>query len=317
MPTALVTGGAGFIGSHLCAHLDRMGWKIVCVDDFSTGHVSNLASVPRAHIIEADVNDDRFWKNMSGRSFDVVFHYAATVGVRLTEEQPLQVLEDAAGIRHVTNFALAGRAKKVVFASSSEVYGDAAQIPFVETNTGVTWNPYTAIKLYGENMMSYLSIQHGIPAFSLRFFNVYGPRQVGSDYGFVISKFIQQAYSRQPLTIYGNGHQTRDFMYVQDNVALTFRLLYEPRVHGSVLNLGTGQETSIKTAAQTIIETSGNPDLMIKFLPPRQHDVQRRCASTGKLQELLEDNFYITPFSTGIGLTFEWFQQKLKQPVNY
>ena len=307
MPDILVTGGAGFIGSHLVEELASQGYQVTCLDNFSTGQHNNIAHLPDVEVIEGDANTADVWRQLSTRTFAAVFHYAATVGIQHTEENPLAVLADAAGLRHVAVFARAGHAKRVIFASSSEVYGDPQQLPEKETDGYSGRTPYTTVKMYGEHLCASLWQEARVPTVILRFFNVYGPNQRGNAYGFVAAQFIEQALRGQSVTIHGDGQQARDFVYISDNVAAAIAALTSPRAHGQVINVGTGRETSIEQLAYAVI-AAANSDSQLTHTKARARDIRRRCADTTRLQELLGTSC-ATELVDGLPATIAWYRQ--------
>ena len=249
----LVTGGAGFIGSHICEKLLQENANVIILDNFSTGSWRNISELGGLRVVEGDINKKKIFRKLENERFDIAFHYAAVVGVQRTEENPCLVLDDVQGIRNIGKLALRGKIGKVIFASSSEVYGNTEKMPMDEKDGVVAWNPYSTIKLYGEHFFSSLWKHHKIPTVSLRFFNVYGPRQSGSAYGFVVSRFIEQVRSGETLTIHGDGSQTRDFVYVDDNVRAALAAIDKVEAWGQVINVGSGRETSVAALAELIV----------------------------------------------------------------
>lgn len=306
MKKVLVTGGAGFVGSHMCAALVQRGYRVSCLDNFSTGKRVNVETIKGVQVIEGDVNEWRTMKQLRGEKFEAVFHYAARVGVQRTEEAPMEVLADVQGMRHLARLAKEGNLGKIVFASSSEVYGNPARVPEKEDDGMIGWTPYTAVKLYGEHLFASLWREHGIPTVSLRFFNVYGPRQIGTAYGFVVSIFMNQALAGKPLTIYGDGCQTRDFVHVADNVRMTLAAGENQRAWGEVINVGSGQEISVTDLAVLVRDAVGG-GASLKFLPARAREVARRCASTEKMSELVGVKCEV-PLAEGISRTVQEIQ---------
>ncbi len=287
MKRVLVTGGAGFIGSHLCEALIAAGYHVTCLDNYSTGSWDNIKHLTDLKVIEGDVNQRDFFALLPREPFDLVFHYAATVGVRRTENQPELVLADVCGIRHVAELALQGRARKIIFASSSEVYGEPRHLPVEENDGVIGWTPYSTVKLYGEHLFAALWQTHGIPTISLRFFNVYGPRQRSNSYGFVVAQFILQALTGQPLTIYGDGSQTRDFVYIDDNIRAAL-LAAQANLTGQIINIGFGREIAIADLAKLILSLTGRTEQSdLNFLPARKVEIMRRLADTKRLAATL------------------------------
>ncbi len=259
----LVTGGAGFIGSHLVEHLLRRGDRVVVIDDLSTGRRSNLdnAACDRLSLIEAKVSDglSRFRPG----DFDAIYHLAAAVGVRLVIEEPIHtivtnVVETAA----VLDFAAAASIP-VLVASTSEVYGKSTKTPFAEDDD-VVYGPtvfsrwsYACSKAIDE----YLALAHhrksGLPVAIIRLFNTVGPRQVGT-WGMVLPRFIAAAMRGDPLEVYGDGRQTRCFCDVRDIVNVLPDILGRPECAGRVMNLGSDQPIEIGALAELVRNTVGS-----------------------------------------------------------
>ena len=304
----LVTGGAGFIGSHLCEALLQRGHEVTCIDNFSTGKQSNIDRVPGLTVIDGDVNSPAPWRDLRSRHFAAVFHYAATVGVKRTEEDPLATLADAQGLLHLAAFARAGHADKIIFSSSSEVYGKPKELPEQEADGNCGWSAYTTVKLFGEQLLTSLWQKEGIPTVSLRFFNVYGPRQRGNAYGFVAAQFVEQALAGRPVTIHGDGQQTRDFVYIADNIAAAMAALDFPRANGHIINVGTGREITILQLAQAALAAAASSG-GIEFVKARSSDIQRRCADTSRLQELLGVSCP-TELAEGLARTVAWHRPR-------
>ena len=285
----LVTGGAGFIGSHLCEALVEQGHRVTCLDDFSAGSRANLGQATAVEIVTGDVNDLHTFTKIKQRNFDAVFHYAATVGVERTEKHPDNVLEDAVGIAHIARLARAGRFKKVIFASSSEVYGPSQTLPESEGNPLLGQTPYALVKRYGELTMQSLWRMHHIPAVALRFFNVYGPRQVDTlADAFVVARFINQVRGGVAPSLMDGGRQTRDLVYVKDNVKAALAALGQPEANGEIINVGTGREVSIAEIAYEVIrQLHSQSSLIPQAIPGRTRDITRRRADTAKMERLL------------------------------
>ena len=211
----LETGGAGHIGSTLSIELAKIpNFKVTVVDNLLTGRLSNLSDhSENISFIEGDINNDKLTQDIIKKyQFDYIFHYAAVVGVKRTQENPIMVLNDIYGIRNVLNLALKSNCKRIFFASSSEVYGEPVEIPQHEETTPLNSRiPYAVVKNLGESYLRAYEKEHGLPYTILRFFNTYGPLQSDE---FVITRFIKDALSGHPLTIYGEGKQSRTFLDV-------------------------------------------------------------------------------------------------------
>lgn len=309
--TVLVTGGAGFIGSHLTERLLELGAKAIVVDNFSNGREENLKDVLRnknLKIIKGDVNDYETVKKIFARhKIDYVFHYAAVVGVKRLEEQPMEMLNDIEGIKNVLNFALKHKIKKTIFASSSEVYGEPLSLPEKEDGVHNPRDVYALVKLIGENLIQIYYEKYKLPACALRLFNVYGPRQNSSPYGFVVGIFINQVLKGKPPTIFGDGLQTRDFIYIKDNVEAAVSALLNEKTNGQIINIGIGRQTTIMDLAERIIRLSGKT-LKPKILPSRKIEIRYRCPDVAKMKKILK----FTPgysLDEGLKLTYEWYQK--------
>lgn len=307
----LVTGGAGFVGSNLSAMILKNGGQVVCFDDLSTGserNITDLKANPNYKFIKGDANNfDDLKKVFADNKFDYVFHYAARVGVIRTIERPLEVLEDIQGIRHILEFSKDNGVKKVMFSSSSEVYGEPVEIPEREDGHLNAKLPYAVVKLVGENFMKSYFQTHGLKTCSLRFFNVYGPRQDASAYGFVAGIFIKQALKGESITVFGDGTQTRDFVFVEDNLNATFKALFSDVTNGESINIGTGRPITILDLAETIIRVTGSKS-KIEFKPFRKDgEIKHRFPDVAKMKRLLDYAPQYT-LEDGVRKTLEWYR---------
>ena len=314
--TVLVTGGAGFIGSHLSERLVKEGANVVCVDNLSTGREANLKRLlenPACKFVRADVNRfDEVASIFGDNKIDYVFHYAALVGVKNVIERPLEVFKDIDGIKYLLALAHAHRVKKIVFASSSEAYGEPTQLPEREEGQlNVNANdPYGLTKLVGENMVKNYFRRYGLAGTSLRFFNVYGPRQNSSAYGFVVGIFMDKAIRGEQMTIFGNGTQTRDFVFIDDNVEAGIRALLSQKANGETINVGSGRQTTIVELAERISRIVG-VDFKPTYLPERSVEIRYRCPYTAKMRELLGFEASVS-LDDGLRRTFEWYRSENK-----
>jgi UDP-glucose 4-epimerase len=312
----LIAGGAGFIGSSMCKRLLKLNVKVICFDNLSTGTLDNLKSVQKDKdflFIRGDVNNIKNLEQVFKEyDIDYVFHYAAMVGVERTLENPLEVLKDLEGIKNILELSRLYKVKKVIFSSSSEVYGDPVEYPQKEDSTPLnTRLPYAVIKSIGEIYFENYYKKYKIPTTSLRFFNVYGPNQNSTPYGFVTAIFIKQALNNEDLTVFGDGSQTRDFVYIDDNINATLLTLFYPESNGQSINIGTNKQTTILSLAKKIIKIS-NKKNKIKFCSPRKiGDMKGRCPDISKMKKILK---YKPLFDLGKGLklTFEWYKKNDK-----
>jgi UDP-glucose 4-epimerase len=270
---ALITGGAGFIGSHLAERLLNDGDEVAVIDDLSTGSIDNithLKSDKRFSYVIDSVTNEPLLAELIDQS-DVVFHLAAAVGVKLIVEQPVHTIETNV---HGTEVVLkhANKKKKLVFiASTSEVYGKSADVPFregAELVLGATvkhrW-AYACSKLIDEFLALAYWKERKLPVVIVRLFNTVGPRQTGQ-YGMVLPTFVRQALAGQPLTVFGDGTQSRSFTYVGDVVDALVKLSHEPRAIGEVFNIGNTGEVTIRDLAARVKELTGS-DSTIQYIP--------------------------------------------------
>src|SRR6187200_3129683 len=262
---ALITGGAGFIGSHLSDALLAAGHQVLVLDNLSTGSFENIAHLKGRDDFEYfidSVENERLLAELIDRS-DVVFHFAAAVGVKLIVEQPVHTIETNV---HGTEVVLkhANKKKKLVFiASTSEVYGKSTDVPFREGQDlvlGATakhrW-AYACSKLIDEFLALAYWKERKLPVIIERLFNTVGPRQTGQ-YGMVIPNFVTQALAGQPITVFGDGSQSRSFTYVGDVVKAMVALIDEPRAIGQVFNIGNGSEITIRELAEKVKKMTGS-----------------------------------------------------------
>lgn len=300
MRKILVTGGAGFVGSRLAEKLisDPENYVII-VDDLSTGSELKLpeSQAQNWRFIKADVNNyNDISQVMLTHQFDFVFHYAAVVGVERTQSNPYKVLNDIQGFKNILDISKNSSVKRVFFASSSEVYGEPVSFPQNEHTTPLNSRvPYAVVKNVGESFLRSYHKEFGLEYTIFRFFNTYGQKQSPD---FVMSRFIAKAMKNEPITIYGDGLQSRTFCYIDDNVDACLRAAYENFVVNDVVNIGNDNEITIIDLAHKIIELT-NSKSTITYLPPlKEGDMQRRLPDITKMKELL--NRPLTSIEDGI-----------------
>lgn len=284
----LITGGAGHIGGSLGAALARRGdCHVTLVDNLSTGLKSNLPkNEGNWSFLKADVNSfEDMGAIMTTHGFDYVFHYAAVVGVKRTQENPVLVLRDVQGIQIVLDLCKNTGVKRVFFSSSSEIYGEPVGFPQHEDTTPLNSRlPYAVVKNVGESFCRSYYQEYGLPYTIFRFFNTYGPLQ-STD--FVISKFIRAALKGDDVTVYGDGSQTRTFCHIEDNVAATIACLSDDQTVNDTLNIGHDTEVSILDLARLVIRKTGSSSKIVHLPPLKAGDMSRRQPSNAKMLNLL------------------------------
>ncbi|HET9195517.1 MAG TPA: GDP-mannose 4,6-dehydratase [Vicinamibacterales bacterium] len=296
---ALITGGAGFVGSHLAERLLADGHEVIVLDNLSTGsidNISHLKNTPGFSYVIDSVTNEPLLAEMVDRS-DVVFHLAAAVGVKLIVEQPVHTLETNV---HGTEVVLkhANKKKKLVFiASTSEVYGKSTDVPFRESADLVLgpsakhrW-AYACSKLIDEFLALAYWKERKLPVVIVRLFNTVGPRQTGQ-YGMVLPTFVRQALASQPITVFGDGTQTRSFTYVGDVVGALVKLSNEPRAVGDVFNIGSTTEVAIQDLAERVkkMTKSVSPIVKVPYDVAYEagfEDMPRRVPDITKIQSLI------------------------------
>jgi UDP-glucose 4-epimerase len=297
---ALVTGGAGFIGSHLVERLLLLGFEVTILDDLSTGNranVTHLLARREVRLVVGSVLDDELVETLVAEH-DQIYHLASAVGVKLILDQPVKTIETIFGGTERVLRAAARRRKPVLITSSSEVYGKGVAVPFREDDdvlTGATcrhrW-AYAAAKALDE----FLALAHWretrLPVVIARLFNTVGPRQTGQ-YGMVLPRFVQAALAGETISVHGDGQQSRCFAHVDDVAAALARTLDTPACFGEVINLGNDQEVTIRELAETIIRQLGSAST-IRLMPYNEafgegfEDMRRRVPSLEKARRLLD-----------------------------
>ena len=295
----LVTGGAGFIGSHLCERLLELGHTVTAIDDLSTGSHTNIAHLEANNNFQLVVDTvlDEHLMDRLIREADSIFHLASAVGVQLIIDQPTKTIQTIVeGTRVVLDAAKRYR-RPVLITSTSEVYGKGSKIPFSEDDDIVLGPTSTRRWLYASAKMldEFLGLAHWyetkLPVTIVRLFNTVGPRQIGQ-YGMVLPRFVQKALSGEPLTVYGDGQQARCFCHVSDAVAALIQLAQCKEAHGKVINVGSEDEISILDLAKKVIDMTGSQS-EIEFLSYEKaytqgfDDMQRRVPDLTRIKELV------------------------------
>ena len=306
----LVTGGAGFIGSHIAEELVKRGYSVRIVDNFLTGKEENIASfLDGIELIRGDIRDLKLCHEAI-KDVDYVLHQAALPSVPRSVEDPL--LTNAINIEGTLNVLVASRetsVKKVVFASSSSVYGDDEHLPKKEGLEGNPLSPYAVSKYAGEKYCQVFSEIYGLPTVSLRYFNVFGPRQDPfSQYAAVIPNFITRLLADKAPIIHGDGEQSRDFTDVANVVEANLQAALVPDVSGQVFNLGNGIRTTVNSLAQSLTELI-KKDIEPKHEEERPGDVRHSFADISKAEALLDYTPRVS-LKDGLLRTIEWFRDQ-------
>jgi UDP-glucose 4-epimerase len=284
----LVTGGAGFIGSHVAERLLGLGHAVRVLDNLSTGRRANLATHARLELVIGDVRD-RAEVDACATGVDAIVHLAAVASVQASIDDPIAThASNFDGTLHVLEAARERDVRRLLYASSAAVYGDSAELPVAESATPRPLSPYAADKLAGEHYLHYYFRKHGLAGTAFRFFNIYGPRQdPSSPYSGVISIFVDRLARGEPVTLFGDGEQTRDFVYVGDLAALLCGALTRDGLGGETMNVGTGRQTSLLTLLDTLEDLAGRR-VERRFAEPRVGDIRHSCADVRRLTQRLD-----------------------------
>jgi dTDP-glucose 4,6-dehydratase len=307
---ALVTGGCGFIGSHLVEALINRNCEVVVLDDLSTGKIANLKSVERCKnftFVRGDIRNFDLVKTVV-KDVEVIFHEAAIPSVVRSVENPLLTHEvNVTGTLNVLRAGLDAGVKRFVYASSSSVYGDVKVLPKREDMPTFPISPYGVSKLAAEQYCRAFHRVYGLQTVCLRYFNVYGPRQTYGPYSGVITIFINRILRGESPVIYGDGKQTRDFTNVVDVVHASFLAAKIKGAVGEVFNIATGKPTTINILAKKILKLCGRNDVEPKYAPPRSGDVRFSYADISKAQKILGYKPSVE-LNEGLAKLIEWFQ---------
>ncbi len=306
----LITGGAGFIGSHLVDKLIREGYKVIVIDNLSTGKKENLnpaffkksGAGAKAKFYKIDICSPKILEIFQKEKPKVIFHLAAIPRVPLSIEKPVKTSKvNILGTINVFKAGVEAKAKRIVFVSSSSVYGEQKKLPLKESMTPNPLSPYGLQKLTGERFAKLFTQLFKIPIVSLRYFNVYGPRiDFESEYSLVIGKFLRQKAKNQPLTIYGDGNQTRAFCFVDDVVSATILAMKSKKIKGGeVINIGSEKSYSVNYLTNLI----GGEKI---YLPKRPGEPRHTRADISLAKRLLNWKPKVD-LKEGFKITKEWF----------
>ena len=309
----LVTGGAGFIGSHIAEAYLAAGWEVVVLDDLSRGHLRNIPS--GARFVKADVRTPEARKVLADGGFTVLNHHAAQIDVRVSVDEPaLDAGINVVGLVNLLDGAGAGGVKRVVFASSGGVvYGDPDVVPTPETAPKAPISPYGVSKLAGEYYMRALAALRGFEAVAMRYANVFGPRQDPKSEAGVVSIFVSRLLERCPLTVFGDGKQTRDYVFVRDvaraNVlASTAAVPAGSTIDDTAFNIATARQTSVLELADLVGKVMGQKPV-VEMAPARPGELYRSSLDIAKAGRMLgwKPEF---GFAEGLPQLVDWFRKE-------
>lgn len=311
MANYLVTGGAGFIGSNLVKYLVDQGESVRVVDNFITGRRKNLNGYyERIDFIEGDILDDDVLKRALA-DIDYVLHQAAIPSVQRSVENPIRSNDaNISGTLKLLEGARHARVKRLVYASSSSAYGDQPAKVKSEDLKPMPLSPYAITKLTGEYYCGVYYSIFGLETISLRYFNVFGPNQdPASEYSAVIPRFITAVLQERQPTIYGDGYQSRDFTYVENNIMANLLAAKASNGLGQTINIACGTNYNLHDLLRIIGEVTGK-QIEPKYAPPRKGDVKHSLADIGLARELIGYEVLV-PFEEGIRRTVEWYRAEL------
>jgi len=307
---ALVTGGAGFVGSHIAAALSASGARVRIIDDLSTGYLENVEEVGGdVDFVRASVADEPVLRKAL-EDVELVFHEAAIPSVPRSVENPRQT--HIASVDSTFSLLLAAKDRKVrrvVYAASSSAYGDQPTLPKVEDMLPDPLSPYAVAKLVGEYYCQVFTRVYGLETVSLRYFNVFGPRQdPSSQYSGVISRFIAVLLSGQKPVIYGDGEHSRDFTYIANVVEANLKASETTKGIGSIINIANGERITLNQLLSEVKELTGKNDVQADYLPPRAGDVLHSLADISRAREFLGFEPRVG-LKEGLQLTIDWWKK--------
>ncbi len=308
---AIVTGGAGFIGSHIVDALTEQGCDVTVIDNLSTGHLSNLENVKdKITFIRGDIKDRELLMR-EAKGCEVIFHQAAVVSVPQTVEQPVDsAMINDMGTLFVLEAARRNHVKRVVLASSCAVYGDDPELPKNENMKAKPLSPYAVQKFSGELNARIYNDLYGLETVCLRYFNVFGPRQdPGSPYSGVISIFMAKAVNNEAPIIYGDGNQYRDFVFVKDVVKANILSASKDNACGKEINVGTGRFVKINNLWDMVGQMAGTR-IKPEYMPARPGDIIQSVADIGRAEKGMGYGPEYS-FEKGLEITFKWYKEVL------
>ena len=305
----LVTGGAGFVGSHIAAAAAARGARVRVLDDFSTGHLENLEEIGgEIDLVRGSLNDEALLRRAL-EGVELVFHEAAIPSVPRSVENPRETHD--ACVEATFRLLLAARdagVRRVVYAASSSAYGDQPTLPKVETMAPDPLSPYAVAKLVGEYYCQVFTRAYALETVSLRYFNIFGPRQdPGSQYSGVISRFISALAAGQAPVVYGDGEQSRDFTYVANAVEANFLAAESPRAVGRIINVANGRQTTLNELLAAVKKLTGRDAAAAEYRPVRAGDVRHSLADITRARELLGYEPRVE-LEEGLRLTLDWWK---------
>jgi len=312
--TVLVTGGAGFIGSNLVARIVRCGGRVIVLDDLFTGDLKNIEAGIPYEFVEGSVTDYNLVRDLMARC-DYVAHLAAR-NIIISTKNPFEDYHtNIGGTLNILMAARETKPKRIVYSSSASIYGNPQILPILEDETPLTFSPYSVSKLAGENYCYAFYETYFVPVGVVRYSNIYGPGQNPSNpYCGVISKFIMNIEAGEAVSIHGDGHQTRDFTYVDDAVEATLSALISPRADGMKFNIGTGAETSILDLIHILGELTGR-EVKAEHIDRRDIDnIRRRVLNIERIRTRLRWQPQIT-LREGLRRTVAWCRSMKKTSV--
>lgn len=307
---ALVTGGAGFVGSHIATSLVQAGARVRILDDLSTGYRKNLKEIEsQVEFIEGSLTDDDTLRRAVA-NVELIFHEAAIPSVPRSVDRPVETHE--ASVNGTFRLLLAARdlkVRRVVYAASSSAYGDQPELPKIESMRPAPLSPYAVAKLVGEYYSQVFSNVYGLETVSLRYFNVFGPRQdPGSQYSGVISRFMSALLNDEQPVIYGDGEQSRDFTYVSNVVEANLRAAESSAAVGKVINIANGKQTTLNELLESMKSILAKPSVSARYEAPRAGDVKHSLADISLARSVLGFEPKVG-LEDGLRLTLEWWQK--------